>query len=97
MQPFDSSLSKQEIVRAIDVGDQIEIKTKSGKHRTISVSSISETHIESGGEQFAFEEIEIISFRKINSAEKGAALGIGIALGVIVQALIMALILGLAF
>jgi hypothetical protein len=97
MQPLDSSLSKQEIVDGIDVGDQIEIETKSGEHRSIYVSSISETHIESNGEHFAIEEIEIIAVRKTNAAEEVAAVGAGIAVGVLFQALIMALILGLAF
>ncbi len=97
MQPIDSSLSEQEVISGIDVGDQIEIKTKSGEPRSISVSSISETHIESGDEQFAIEEIEIIALRKFNMTEKGAGVAAGITLGVLVQALIMALLLGLSF
>lgn len=97
MQPIDSSLPGQELISGIEVGDQIEIKTKSGEIRLILVSLISDTYIESGDEEFLINEIEIVGQRKFSQGEKGMAIGAGLAVGVLMQALIMTLILGLAF
>ncbi len=90
-------MPKQEVVSGIETGDQIEIQTKSGEIRSILVSSVSDTYIESGDERFLIDEIEIVGQRKLSTGEKGMAVGAGLAIGVFMQALIMALILGLAF
>ncbi len=97
MQPLDSISSKQEVMRGVVVGDQIEIETKTGERQSIIVLSVSETHIESGDEQFAIEDVEIIGFRNINMVEKGAGVAVGLTLGALTSALITALVLVLAF
>lgn len=97
MQPIDISVPQQDVISGIRVGDQIEIKTSSGDIRSILVSSISDRYIESADEKFSLSEIEIIAQRKINTAEKGMAVGAGLVVGVLMQTLLMALILGLAF
>ncbi len=97
MRPIDSSVPREEVISRIEAGDQIEIKTKTGEIRSLLVSSISDTHIKSGDEQFLINEIEIVAQRKFNTGEKGMAVGAGLAVGVLAQALLMALILGLAF
>ena len=97
MQPLDTDFPKQEVVDGIEIGDQIELETKTGDRRVITVSSISKSHIESGTERFALEEIEIVGLRKTTAAEEGAGVAFGITIGVSVHVLLMALILGLAF
>lgn len=97
MQPIDYSLSRQEVISGIEVGDRIEIKTISGDIRSILVSSISDRYIQSGDEKFPVDEIDIVAQRKINTAEKGMAVGAGLVLAVFMQTLLTALILGLAF
>ena len=57
IQPIDTNLSRQEVMRELHIGSQIEIQTKSGERLSIIVSSISETHIESSDEQFEIEKI----------------------------------------
>ena len=71
LQPLDTRLSKQEIVKEINIGDQIEIETGSGERRVITVLSISETYIEWGaGERFELADIQVISHRKYTIGEK---------------------------
>ena len=92
MQPLDAGLPRQELVNLVEVGDVVEIKTSAGEIRLVYVSSISDSHITSGQEQFAIEEVEFIGLRKTTSAEKAAGIAMGLSVGALLQALVVGVI-----
>ena len=79
LQPLDSRVSNEELIKEIKFGDQLEIKTSSGELKLIEVTAVSDGFIKSGDEQFAVDEIEIIAYRKLSGAERAGEVAVEVA------------------